>query len=122
VKQPRIIVFERDSKLAERLAPLANSRRWVVREPRQIDACIRLIDDCRPSVLVIRLTPVDRAVELLSQLTEPRPGVAIVVVGDEAPPVLAGLAWDLGVDFALFPPLTLDVLPGIVERLMGGPT
>jgi hypothetical protein len=42
-----------------------------------------------------------------------------VAVGDpEEADVLAGLAWDLGVSFALFPPLSRDLLPGIVTGLM----
>lgn len=120
MKRPQLVVFERESHLARQLATLAGAKKWVLRESRQVEACLRLLAGQGPSVLVVRLpTPGETELALLARVSESYPSVATVVVGDaDAPTGWAGLAWDLDADFALFPPVQLARLPAIVDGLM----
>jgi ActR/RegA family two-component response regulator len=120
---PQVVVFERDGRLAHVLGALATERRWVLRESRQVEACLRHLASAGPAVLVVRLASEgDSELELLARVTQTRPGVRTVAVGEAASaPGLAGLAWDIGVDFALFPPLPLTLLGDVVAGLMTVP-
>jgi DNA-binding NtrC family response regulator len=117
---PQIVVFERDGRLAEALAALAETERWTLRESRQVESCLRLLRQPGPGVLVVKVgKPAERDLALVEQVTWQLPGVPVVVVGEvEDAAVLAGLAWDLGASYALFPPLSRDLLPGVVAGLM----
>jgi hypothetical protein len=117
---PQIVVYERDSRLADALRSLADAERWVVREPRQADPLWRLLQTGGPTVLVVKFgSSPDRDLALIEGVSRQLPDVATVAVGDlEGAAVLAGLAWDVGAAFALFPPQSRDLLPEIVAGLM----
>ena len=123
MRRPQIVVFERDGRLARQLDALAREKKWVIRESRQVKPCLRLLAGQGPSVLVTRLPAnADAELTLLARIGAAMPQVATVAVGDaDDESGLAGLAWDLGVDFALFPPVATARLPAIVEGLMGQP-
>ena len=72
------------------------------------------------TVLVVKLgREPERELALLERVNWQLPDVATVAVGDpEDALTLAGLAWDVGVSFALFPPLSRDLLPEVVAGLM----
>src|SRR5207253_5545678 len=126
---PQIVVFERDGRLAQQLAALADTERWPLREARQVEACVRLLRQAGPSVLVVKVARAaeskkddrspQRELALIERVSWQLPEVLTVAVGDvEDAVVLAGLAWDVGADYALFPPLSRDLLPDVVAGLM----
>ena len=116
---PQVLIFESDGQLAGVLRPLAEERRWLVREPRQWQACVRLLRRGGPGVLVIKVgRDLERELGLLERVGWLSPETGRVVVGDSEHAWLAGLAWDLGADFVLLPPLGRELLPEVVSDLM----
>jgi hypothetical protein len=123
LRQPQLLIHEFDERLADLLRETARAQAWALREPRQIDACLRLLRSGGPSVLVVRLgRDLQHELTLLERVSWLRPEIATVVVGDTDDPLLARLAWDLGAAYVLFPPQSRDWLPGIVTGLMGQTT
>ena len=117
---PQIIVWERESRIAPLLRDLATQERWVLRQPRQRGVCWDQLRQNTPTVFVIRMErPADAELALLLQVKDECPRVAAVAIGvAEDADTLAGLCWDLGADYALFPPLSRDLLPDVVRGLM----
>lgn len=115
---------------------------WWLREVRRRDSCWRLLRRGGPCVLIlrvqrpqVRLETLDeltlsykqlaaqrqfcaRQMELLQQVHWLLPTTATVVVGDVEDAALSSLAWDLGANYALFPPQPRDQLVDIVAGLM----
>jgi hypothetical protein len=60
----------------------------------------------------------DSDLALLERVTVLFPDVATVVVGEYENPVAAGLAWDLGAAFVLFPPLPREMLADVLAGLL----
>jgi DNA-binding NtrC family response regulator len=122
VKHPQVLIYESDGRLAEMLRNLAKERRWALREPRRPEACLTLLQDGGPAVLVLRVGgDLGRQMTLLERVAWLCPETATVVMSDEANETLAGLAWDLGASYVLFPPQSRDRLPALVAELMGVP-
>lgn len=121
MRRPQVVIFERDGRLARQLEAFVGEKKWVLREARQLDACLRLLAGQGPSVLVIRVSETaDMEMTLLARISESLPNVSTVAVGDvDSTPGMSDLAWDLDVDFALFQPAAQARLPAIVEGLMG---
>jgi hypothetical protein len=117
---PQIVVYEPDSRLADQIRPLAAGERWALRESRQADALWRVLQTGGPTVLVVKMSSSpERELALIERVSWQLPDVAIVAVGDlEGATVLAGLAWDVGAAYSLFPPQSRDLLPEIVSGLM----
>lgn len=117
---PQVIVYEHDSRIAALLKDLVTAERWALRQPRQRDVLWQLLRQHCPTVLIIAIEKeADAELKMLQEVAWRCPTVAIVAVGsvDDAEK-LAGLCWDLGADFALFPPLSRDLLPEVVRGLM----
>ena len=123
MRRPQVIVFARDERLARSLDGLIAEKKWVLRESRQIDACIRQLSGSGPTVLVVSLHEEHEAAwALLAQVAEAYPSIHAVAVGElDSSATLRDIAWDLGVDFALFPPIPTTQLPEVVTRLMDAP-
>lgn len=119
---PQVVVFETDGRLAHVLSGLMAEKRWVLRESRQVDACLRNLKTNVPTVLVVALSSdCGTELELLDQVSITCTDVRKVAVCDSGDvPALPGLAWDLGADFVISPPMSLTQLPEIVGRLMPG--
>jgi len=117
---PQIVVFERDGRLADALAALAETERWPLRTSRQLESCLRQLRQPGPGVLVVKVgKPPERDLALVEQVTWHLPNIPVVVVGEvEDAAVIAGLAWDVGASYALFPPLSRDLLPDVAAGLM----
>jgi DNA-binding NtrC family response regulator len=119
MKHPQIAVFESDNLLARYLDQLVERRRWLLRESRQIPACVNLLLAGGPSVLVIKIgRNLIREYSLLAEVHELLPNVPILVVSDAEDTALEALAYDLGADFVLQPPEPRTRLIELVERVM----
>lgn len=122
MRQPQLLIHEFDGRLADSLRETARSQSWALRETRQVDACLRLLRNPGPAVLVVRLgRDLQHELTLLERVSALRPEASTVAVGDTEDSMLASLAWDLGASYVLFPPQSRDWLPGIVAGLMGQP-
>jgi hypothetical protein len=117
---PQIVVHERDGRLAEQLRPLATTERWALREPRQAEPLWRTLQLGGPTVLVVKIAQLpERDLALVERVSWQLPDVATIAVGDlDGAAILAGLAWDVGAAYVLFPPLSRDMLPSVVAGLM----
>ena len=116
---PQLLVYETDRRLATALQRLADKNNWLLREPRQLSAVLRLFDRGGPGVLVLRLSrDLERELAMLEQVSWLHPDAATVLVADNEQHRLAGLAWDLGVRWVLLPPHTRERLEETVASLM----
>ncbi|MGH7170825.1 MAG: hypothetical protein ACRELG_11145 [Gemmataceae bacterium] len=116
---PQLLVYETDRRLATTLQRLADKNNWLLREPRQLSAILRLFDRGGPGVLVLRLSrDRERELAMLEQVSWRHPDAATVLVADSDHTKLSALAWDLGVRWVLLPPHTRERLEEIVASLM----
>jgi hypothetical protein len=103
----------------ERAKPGKEQRGWLLREPRQGQACLRLLRRGGPSVLVLQLSGNgETELALLDHAAWFYPDVLIVVVGAEAHRSLIPLAWDLGATAVIVPPQVREQLQSTVLGLM----
>jgi hypothetical protein len=121
MRHAQVLVWESDGRLAALLRPLVEERRWVLREPRQAGAVLRLLHAGGPGVAVIKAgRDLEREMSLLERIAWRCPDAATVLVADSDHARLAGLAWDLGASYVLVPTLPRERLPEIVAALMAG--
>jgi hypothetical protein len=119
MQQTQVVTYGIDGVLAERLRELAQAQRFWLRETSQFDACRNLIATAPPSVLVIVLgKDLERELALVERAHACVPGMPTIVVGESDHPVLAGLAWELGATYALFPPTPVEVIADLIVRLL----
>jgi hypothetical protein len=101
---PQVVVYEPDGRLAALLRPLAERQSWSLREPRQAEACLRLLPAGEPGILVVKLGhDLEDELGLVQRARQLSPGTGIIVVVDSDHPRLAGIAWDLGATLVLTP-------------------
>ena len=118
MKHPQIVVFETDGTLASYLQPVAQERRWLLRESRQGPACLELLRG-GPAVLVLKIgRHLVRELTFLDEAHAAAPDVPIVAVGDAEDATLFGLTMELGATYVLFPPEPRQQLPEVVQSLM----
>ncbi len=116
---PQLLVYETDRRLATMLQPLADKHQWLLREPRQLSACLRLFDRRGPGVLAMRPSrDRDRELALMEQVAWLYPEAALLLVLDLEQLGLSSLAWDLGVRWILPPPHTRERVTELVVHLM----
>jgi DNA-binding NtrC family response regulator len=116
---PQLLVYETDRRLATLLQRLADKSNWLLREPRQPSAVLRLLDRGGPGVFLLRLSrDLERELALLEQVSWLHPDTSSVLIADDEQRGLFGLAWDLGVRWVLLPPHTRERLEEIVVCLM----
>jgi DNA-binding NarL/FixJ family response regulator len=122
MRYPQVLVYERDGQLASRLKDglTERGRKWVLREPRDPAACLRLLERGGPAVMVVKLSgDLERELTLLERTAALHPDAKTVLVGDAEHVGLAGAAWDLGASYVLLPPMSRESLADIVVGLMG---
>ena len=126
MKHPQVVVYESDGWLAGQVRRLAADHAWLVRESRRPDACLGLLEDGRPAVLLLRLErELLDGLTLLGQVAERAPDCPVVLVSDvkmegaEQRAQLSALAFDLGARYVLFPPLQQPVIEDLVAGLLG---
>jgi hypothetical protein len=60
----------------------------------------------------------ERELALVEQVHMCQPGTRTIVVGETDNPALAGLTWELGATYALFPPTPVEVIADLSVRLL----
>ena len=125
MRHPQVLVYERDGLLANllrRSGKAGQARKptdWALREPRRLETCLRLLSRGGPSLLLLEVGhDLEREFTVLERVSWLHPETATVVVGDAEDAALAGLAWDLGASYVLFPPLPRDQLLDVIDALM----
>jgi DNA-binding NarL/FixJ family response regulator len=117
--QAQVLTYGIQGVVAERLRELAQTRRFWLRETSQLAACRNLVQLAPPSVFILILgRDLERELELLEQVHACLPGTPTIVVGDADHPSLVGLAWDLGATFALFPPISVELITELVAGFL----
>jgi len=119
MQQAQVQIYGLDGVIAERLRELALAQRFWLRETSQFAACRNLVQTSPPSVFVFVLgRDVEKELSLLEQVHASLPGTKVIAVGEADNPALAGLAWDLGAAYVLFPPTPRDRLVELVLHLL----
>jgi len=119
VQQTQVVTYGIDGVLAERLRELAQAQRFWLRETSQFSACCSLIVSTAPSVFVVVLgKDLERELALVEQVYACLPSTRTIVVGETDNPALAGLAWELGATYALFPPTPVEMIADLIVRLL----
>jgi hypothetical protein len=119
MQQTQVVTHGVDGVLAERLRELAQAKRFRLRETSQQSACANLLQSSPPSVFVLVLgRDLERELGLLEQVHTSLPGTATIVIGEADNPVLAGLAWELGATFVLFPPTPVEWIGDLLGRML----
>jgi hypothetical protein len=120
MRHPQVVVYEADGRLAALLRPLAQERRWALREPRRAETVLEHLSGGGPAVLVLRVgRDLEREMILLERAAWLYPAARAVVVAEVEQARLVGLAWDLGASFVLAPPQPRERLAELVAGLMG---
>ena len=125
MRHPQVVVYESDGKIAEELGELVKEHAWLLRESREPVACLNLLRQIRPSVLLLKIERrlIDE-LAFLAEVVRVVPDCAVVVVSDvklesaEQRTNLATLAFDLGARYVMFPPLEESLIEDIVIGLM----
>ncbi len=125
MRHPQVLVYESDGRLAELLRRESKARGWLVREPRSVDACLRLLSKGGPNALVLKMgKDLVREATLLERVVWLFPDTAPFVVSDTEDERLAALTWDLGASFIVSPALQrhslVDLVAGFLEPESGG--
>jgi DNA-binding response OmpR family regulator len=125
MKLPQVVIYESEGSLAGQVRRLAGENSWLVRESRDPDACVKLLADSRPSVLLLNLErDLHDGLSLLGRVVERAPDCPVIVVSDvkmegaEQRVQLSALAFDLGARYVLFPPLQQPVIEDLLAGLM----
>jgi DNA-binding response OmpR family regulator len=125
MKLPQVVIYESEGSLAGQVRRLAGENSWLVRESRDPDACVKLLADARPAVLLLNLErDLHDGLSLLGRVAERAPDCPVIVVSDvkmegaEQRAQLSALAFDLGARYVLFPPLQQPVIEDLLAGLM----
>ncbi len=119
MRYPQIILYEADAAIEQSLAPTVETRRWLLRQPRQAPACLNLMREGGPLVLVLKIgRHIVRELTFLDQVHQEMPDAPVLVVADAEDYLLLRLAMELGATFVLMPPQSRQDLAEIVARLM----
>lgn len=121
MRQPLVLIYETDGRLAALLRRAERGQTWTLREPRRLEACLKLLVRAGPCVLVLKLgRDLPGEFTVLERTATLFPDTATIVVSDQQDPLLTGLAWDLGAAFVLQPPLARELLPDLVAGFLEG--
>ena len=119
MQQTQLITYGIDGPLLERLRAAAQADRYWLRETHQLSACARLTWTAAPAGVVLVLgKELERELAYLADVHAALPATWTLAVGLTDNPLLAGLAWDVGVTLALFPPRRPDEMVEIIPRML----
>jgi hypothetical protein len=120
VQHTQLLVYESDGRLAALLRPLAESNAWFLRQPRQTEACLRLLERGGPAVLVVRAgRDLEQELSLVDLVRFRHPDVHVVLVCGAEHARLVGLAWDLGASWVCLFPQPAGDLATVIAGLLG---
>jgi hypothetical protein len=118
----QVLVYERDGRVAQLLRShraKPGSPKWALREPRSLEACLSLLQDGVPTVLILKAgKDVVREFTLLERVDWFHPETDLIVLVEIANPALLALAWDLGATCVLPPPQPHPDLLAVVDSLI----
>jgi hypothetical protein len=115
MRHAQLLAFGVEGRLAEMLRELAESRALWLRELRHAKACLGLLRRVGGDTLILRLGKnLDQELSLLEEVTHLFPKTRTIVVGPTDNQALAGLAWDLGAAYVLFPPQPFESIGDVV--------
>src|ERR1043165_5622992 len=119
MQQAQVLTYRLEGVVAERLRELAQTHRFWLRETSHFSACENLLQSSPPRILVLRLgSHLERELMLLQQVHACLPSTAVIAIGEADNPVLAGLVWELGATFPLFPPMPVEMISEVIIRLL----
>lgn len=119
MRQTQIVTYGMEAGLLEGLREFAQARRIWLRETSQLAACQSLISSTAPPLFILMLgKDLERELALLEQVRATLPETKVIVVGDADNPALAGLAWELGAAYVLFPPTPMEVITEVISRCL----
>src|SRR5260221_5386088 len=119
MKPPQIVVFETDGLLARYVEDTSARHMWLLRESRQVPACLNLLREGGPAALVLKVgRNLVRELAVLDEIHATLPDVPVVVVGDTEDEAIEVLAYDLGAAYVLQPPEPRHHLIELVEQLV----
>lgn len=120
MRYPQLLIYETDGRLARMLEATAGTHRWVLRQPRNVESCLRLLRNGGPAIVVLSIdSNLEQSLTLLTKTTESFPDVLTVVTMENENTGLADLAWDLGAAYVLTPRQPRDLLLDITAGFMG---
>lgn len=119
MNRAQIFVYGGEGRLAGQLQELAQLRSLWVRDVRHVKSCLNLLRQGGAGVLVLRVgSHLEQELALLAQVKQLFPETSIIVVGVTDHPTLAGLCWDLGAAYVLFPPEPLEKLTEVIHGFL----
>src|SRR6516225_2835539 len=93
VRYPQLIIHEGDGRLTALLRPLAEERKWSMRESPDTAECLDRLRRGGPAVVVLKVgRDLERELTLLEEVRRRRPEASVVVVGEAVHAPLIGLA------------------------------
>jgi DNA-binding NtrC family response regulator len=120
MRHPQVLVYEKDTQLADGLRRDNRAATWSVHEPRSLEGCLELL--CKNALGVLVLRPgkdLVRELVMLEQITWVFPESPAVVVLDQDQLPLASLAWELGASYVLpisdSRPLLADLVDALIQ-------
>jgi DNA-binding NarL/FixJ family response regulator len=120
MRRAQVIIYETDDRITQLLRAHGAKCGWWLRPVRNPNRIVSLLRPGEASVVILKTgRDLEREFAVLERISRAFPDAATIVVGDADQPALAGLAWDLGARFVLFPPQPREQLPEIVKSLMG---
>jgi hypothetical protein len=112
----QVIVWGLEGAALESLRELAQGRAVWLREVSKRSACLKLMRQGGPGILVLRLgRDLEEELSLLDEVSRLFPEQATIVVSDAVHAALSGLAWDLGARYVLSPAQAPHLLREVVE-------
>ncbi len=121
MQQTQILTFGLTGIAIESLRELATSRRIWLRETSHAEACQNLLQE-GPTVFIVQLgRDLERELSLVELAHECSPRSATIVIGETDNAALAGLAWEIGAAYVLFPPTPVERLAEIVTFMLREP-
>ena len=111
----QLLIYDSQCRLADFLSEFVKSRLLWLRDVRHVKTCMNLLRQGGAGLLVMKLGGnLEQELSLLANVKLHFPAAQVIVVGDTDHPMLAGLCWDLGAAYVLFPPQPLEKLTEMV--------
>lgn len=124
---PQLVVLALDDWLGRQLQELTASRRWLLRQSRQLQAAMKMLSPPRPTILIAQLDPRREkpdGFQFLADVHLQFPDVMLLAISDvkinndDERSLWSASVLDLGASAVIFPPLTKPVLEEVIGQMM----